>query len=230
MAIATLTPASQGTDDVWDLGAGASKTVAVQTNDGDTSYIKDDDPGGQHTFYHSQLTPDAVEIVTHTLYHRSRTGTGGAQFLRDSGRLKYGANTTIGVCKTGLTDSYSLENDADLAVPGGGTWSRTIVNATQIGIGTCNTGAGGEVRCTQLYWDVEFEPAAGVFVYLVSQWLAPLLGLCGGAGLVFREIGAALKAIQAARLSAMPILPSTPREFEMTKNGLLVRRRYCFAD
>lgn len=170
----TLLPASVGTDDQWGLGAGANKTVAVQTADGDTSYIiiANAVPRAE-SYNHDQLSASAVEITTQTIYNTSRRSIGNTDYRYN--RLLYAAAYSNGAC-TNPTAIYTEKSDTDMGVPGGGTWTPAIVNATEIVVRTCNTGLGHTVRCTQLKWDVTYTEGGG-FMMISESWLPPLIAM-----------------------------------------------------
>lgn len=177
MPSTTLKAASEGTDAAWALGAGASKVIAVNSDDADVGYVKTTDTTivQRQTFNHDQLPGGVAEINSHTLYNKSKRSAGVN--TRRENILRYSGNVTAGAC-TDPTAAYTERADADLAVPGGGTWDVNIVNATEIGVQSCNTGVGAEeVRCTYLRWVVVWTPAHGGYMWLLAGWIPPILAM-----------------------------------------------------
>ena len=176
MPITTLTPTVQGTDSDWLLGAGASKPAAVGTNDADTSYIVTTTAGAiKETYEFDNLPVSAlsVSLVVESVVNRSSAAVNGPSGLRiregatglDGGSLLGGASYS--------TSTYTWASNAIAAA-----WTPALVNSAQWGVhGDMDVGEESNLRVTQIFVDVTWVTKPPGLVFLIGQWLGPLVGV-----------------------------------------------------
>ena len=162
----------------WALGGGggpATKTIAVQTRDGNTSYVNSAVAGTRQAFDVTVLNPDAesisqVDIITNA----ARGGGTNAPFFMFA---SMGALTSDGALVTG-TGTYQDFTELNVPRPSGGPW----LPAEFFAGGTAEFGVAKGVdtnqdRVTYLEVVVTFLPAVGGFQFGISCILPILLGV-----------------------------------------------------
>lgn len=218
MPVRSLLPDAEGTQTAWGLGAGASKVVAVQSNDGDTSYITVTNAAEQlQTFYVDRL-PDAATVPNVDVQIMVRNM--GADWAKTYWRLSgTGVN---GACED-PGGSYTQNYEAAIARPGGGIWAGADFPGsgagTEVGVSSCNTGGSNEVRCTLARFLVTYTIPQGGNAWLLADWLPPILAVAGQA-LMNGEI--------AAILSRLKNRPSDFEDFSLIRAALRRRPAWQF--
>lgn len=151
-----LTVTATSIPNSWVLGAGASKQVAVQSNDGNTSYIR-----STATINTAQqfdiTTPSAVTGIDLINFVRIEAscirGASGSGYTYKVSVVRNG--TTDGANQT-ATGSYVTTGDNFTTRPAGGAWTLTDLQNLEIKI--TNTAA-KEVRCSYLRVVIDYtEP------------------------------------------------------------------------
>lgn len=161
----TITIDAQGVYDQWCLGAGASKPVAMQSDDGNTSYIFQDDgtlcvPGGVGTKESYTLTDIAADgpIDSVVVFGKAaKNGAAGAVTIRlgvySNAVAKFGGNIA-------LTTTYTLYSAVFATDPATGVaWTKDAVNALQWADTAVTITAPREARVSYGYVTVYFNPA-----------------------------------------------------------------------
>jgi hypothetical protein len=177
-------PSAIGYWDQWGLGAGASKVAAVQTNDGDTTYVYHDGPAGgirYESYQYPSLPADfLVSIsVSCTTVQRRVAGTVSA------GVHIYATTTGYGNIGTSYAAYSATRTEAV---------SRATLEAYEGGPAG-NSGAGNTHYCTQVYRTVDYVPAGGFCI-------VDLMGALVGAAATLAELGRAVGAFNARQLAA----------------------------
>ena len=164
MATELIYPTAEGTQKTWNLGAGSDKVSAVQTNDGDSSYIQR--AGTILLWQDYEVDPsqlgagDTINSVTVKAVVRSSNG--GTQIgleLQLPGGA-YGSGTLGGVEGTYNTISWQQTSNPDTGQP----WVPADLNGTnkfEVGIG--NLGTGFQYFCTQIFAEIDFT-TGGILV------------------------------------------------------------------
>lgn len=159
--------------DQWLLGAGASKVAAVQTNDGDTSYIRSGTTNNGQQF--NVAWPTGIAAVN------SLTAKGYAKYVTTSGWHSgvgcYLAGVGADISNDVLTNAYALYTRTCVR-PGGGSWSASDCRSgvTYLYVSTYTSPGGGNVYCTQLWFTLDYTPASGGFNFIIGSLIGPLLG------------------------------------------------------
>ena len=132
---------------------GGTRISCVLTNDGNTSYMhRAPNQGGQESYY-GDLMPlaSAVSSVASRSWSAS-TGLGDgrhkqlyAASINTGGYFPYG-----GV--------YTYRNNSWGTKPGGGAWSKVIVDATQMDVENRGNGVAGSARWTQVWFMATYTP------------------------------------------------------------------------
>lgn len=156
MALETLAMAAVSSPDSWTLGAGASKVVAVATNDGDTSFINSGTTNGtQEQFSTNDPATIGAGDAIASVAIRATCKRGGSQNANYVVTAVVGANTSAGATQTS-TSVYAETTDTFATKPGGGAWTLADVQALEVRI---QNAQGRDVRCTLLVVDVTYTPA-----------------------------------------------------------------------
>lgn len=240
MASVVLYVNAAGSADNWTKVGGLSVVNTMNSDDGNTSYYNIAGEGGipstTHSFDFDAMPGDSVLITSHTPLWNGAKRSGTNKTVTPA------VNFTGWV--TGNTQTYTVNNayasftrvDLDTATP-----TIAQMDSAEMRL-QLTAGAIGDFGWSYTIWTITYIPSAGGFNWLISEWLPPLLSLCSGAGLICREAYSELKRIQVKNAPRtisesiarnkekriMRVLPSNKEEFEMLKNGLLVRRKYCF--
>lgn len=166
MPVVTLDATAVGNYNTWDA-VGGVKPGVINTDDGDTSYIKKDGgTTGRDSYVMEDIPAAAIvaDVRTRLTWRRSETGAGTNRLsVRYLGTDLDGVN----LGDPGLT--YITQTEVWPSPPGGGSWSGPIVNGTEMGI-TRQSGA-GQVRVTRLWGRCTFDVPGGWFPFAFS-WLA----------------------------------------------------------
>jgi hypothetical protein len=178
----TLEPSANGTENNWTkFGGGASKWENCK-DDVDTTGVNSGNVNHTQTFAMDDLPNSAAGSVidTHTIRLYASRDVAGALNIKT--RCYYNAVGEDGAVQavTGIYPNHDWYTEVDETVPGGGTWSYAIVNATEIGGTTGGAGGAGEdCIMAEVEWVVDYTPNAGGFSYLVASWVGWMAPLCG---------------------------------------------------
>ncbi len=203
MGIAVLQPDGIGNHDQWTLGGGVTKWQNVKLPDDDnTTRIVESNVNNRQSFTIDDLpTASAVNSVEVKM-RADKTGAADNvvnMFTRLGGtNLDYGNHT--------VSTSWTDYTNSGVGRPGGGSWAPADfppVGALELGV-RLQSSAGDSARVTTLYMNVSFEPPSGGFIWLLAQWLPPLLSVASH-GLMKREITEILQNLR--------VQPSSPEEF-----------------
>ena len=152
--------AGVGRVDNWALGAGASKQVAVNADDGDTSHIEHVDNRWQDFDIDTTFTPTFAHIsavrVRGTIRFTSTPDGTTAKF-----RIVVGGSTTEYSLGTITTETFLEYISSSIARPGGGDYTNddlvdTGTNRFQFGIYMGSDSA--TLRCTELFVEIDGIP------------------------------------------------------------------------
>lgn len=217
----THLPVAQGAATGWTLGAGASKPVAVQSDDGDTTYNLQTGTTPLAESYSVDALPGGVAAISQVDVHsKARRATGGTTFHRNEWNIN-GASTQVGTC-TDPTAAYTLISSLNVARPGGGAFQITDFNGLtsgfQTGYGSCNTGTADETRCTRAHVVTTWTPAAGSYTWLLQCWLPPLIAVASH-GLLRSELAKILRNLRTR--------PSSDEDFRRLLEAFRVRPRFA---
>lgn len=163
-------PTGVGATDLWELGAGSTKTDAVDdavgAPDGDTSYIRDfnDDTNQTFTFTAVNITAVAGSIDVNVIARcRNDGGSNGI-----SGLITLGSGTTHVAAEQAQTGSYADYTFAYGTNPVDSVeWLESEVEGsgvrglTEIGVRSRSMTATDGVRCTQVYLSVSYTENTG---------------------------------------------------------------------
>lgn len=214
MTVTTLIPASTGTYQELALGAGADELVAVQTNDGDTTYIqRTSGPGERQTYNMDDVT--AGHIVSALVNHVIVRKIGSDQRIRHRSRHN---STDENSVEDNITSTVYVNHSGDLfaLLPGGGNYdTATKVNNAEFGVNSQSDA--NDWRLTQHYVVVTHVPPAGGYFYLLNQWIPPLLTAASHA-VTFKEIAMFFRRFKCR--------PSNRDEYEQIQKNLLRRPVY----
>lgn len=213
MPTAYLRPASVDFSN-WSNQGGVDQVDSVYSDDADAKYIHIDLKDKTARFVHGGMPP-AASITTHFLRNKCRRSA-GVNGTKINNLLYKGGVSTLedkGVPAAGYTNYDST----DLAVPGGGTWSSSIVNQTKIGISTWAVD-GDTIRDTYMFWAVTYVPTSGGHMWLLAQWLPPILAVASHC----------LTKLEIARvLSSLKIQPSDKEDFARIIEAFRRRPRWA---
>lgn len=175
MAVVRALPRSIGAyHDNWTLGAGANKVVAVQTDDGDTSYIFDTGANDEQSFNMDLVAGFFFSVSTITMGFKGRGTTTGTQPYSLFGTRNSATNDYFG---TGAQPvGYTLTTAARATKPTGGAWTPAILDATEAIIFAQTPDDSPTFFCTWIYWDVTGVPFAGGIAQLIAS-LGPLVAV-----------------------------------------------------
>ena len=160
MAIEVIKVAAVTSPNLWVLGAGANKVVAVNApSDDDASYIYDNvRSSGQQYSLVSTSIPVGSTINSVSVFSRCRKTTGSGVW---DVVLRLGAASTTGPSH-GALSTYSEYTDA-LARPGGGIWALSDFSTLEVKIVSF---VAGSARCTSLWLIVDYTPPPSAFFHL----------------------------------------------------------------
>ncbi len=164
----SLDPTATGTDNAHTLGAGANKVVAVTRPDDDaTTYIYNTASAARQGYNHSALPTSTDQLVSNLMRYRWR------MILNEetdpiTEQMTFGGLLSGTYNEPGLASFNSVNGDSGWNAgshsqprPGGGSFSITDVNNTELvirapmvsGLSTCYT--------TTIYWDWTITLAGG---------------------------------------------------------------------
>ena len=158
MATTTAQASGVGSTDNWTLAAGASKTVAVNSPDDDTtSYIQSGTTTNTYQYFAcspSIATGDTItEIVVHARCKRG--GASDCDFRIGYTFTPNGGGTQTG--ESGLGVLTATNNYADFSYTHS---SLSVVWGSGLEFWIRNS-QGRQLHCTTLYVDITYTPAAG---------------------------------------------------------------------
>lgn len=172
----TLTPSSEGTHTAWTLGAGGSKTAAVDKDSGDATYIYSPSGGGgnRNSFVQDDIDSSAVQI-TGNVSARYRIWDGNTQSATYRQYWRYsGTNDDSAAVDNPSTSPADFTNN--FATFNSGTpWTVAIINGLEIGIHAVTSGS-YQQRCGELYTFGNYVQGGGGMAYLVVSLIGGLLG------------------------------------------------------
>jgi hypothetical protein len=211
-----LPATASGAHTDWNLIIGANKWVAVNKPDDDANtYIQTAAaPAPKESYTFADLNILAAIIVSVNL-----DSSGMRAGASDLGRFRAfwlydGSFTYSDYHQPGA--AWTDYQDDDMARPGGGNWSRAIINASEYGV-EHNLNGGTGMNVTTLAGNVDWLPGgAGSYKWLIQSWVSPLLPFIGGAVDVVRELGPYFAQLQTK--------PSTEEDFRRIQEWLQRRR------
>ena len=134
------------------------RCVDEQTADDDTTYVYRSSSSSNYIrdTYATQDTSASGTINSVTIYIRCRYSGGSATpnartVVRISGTDYVGTDII-------LTTSWATYSTTYTTNPAGGAWTWAAINALECGVDLRRTIGGGEVRCTQVYIEVNYTP------------------------------------------------------------------------
>lgn len=211
----------------WSANGAASIHECIDdgagSNDDDTTYISDGDSGGNDVGVSGNTDfPDNVSVINSVLiggYHRtaiegfSPEGTNHLLYINST---RYTSAITLG---TGI-DTYALKTTSWATNPDTtNPWLESEIDAPLV-FGLRRTNTNGPAWYTSSLWvDVDFEPARGGFVIMMSAILPWL-----GAGLGLEHLPAIARAVCARTRTLI-----SPREYARALDELRGMKRAAFA-
>lgn len=190
--IRNMRPVAEGYVAGWNLGAGASKVAAVDpgdpiSHDDDTTYIEAV-PANEQAYKVTPAAPDMVLVNTFTWGTRCRCTIGPTRDV-ELRTILNGSNSAAATFSPDTT--WSLQTTTNR--PGGGAWTVSDVSDPSLEGYIKRTDAGtGKMRCTSVWYELDFVAGGGTFGFLLSI-LAPFLG----ASVLLTEIPMALPLLRA---------------------------------
>lgn len=163
-----------GARDNWALGAGASKVVAVQSNDGDTTYIERVNSDGQQSFTFTAFDIPAgasIEALVWTAVIKEQAGALAFRpLIRVNGTdynlaAPHQLTAAIGIDGSYRLVEYVMTSNPDIVgtaawliadIEGAGGASNPL---EEMSIFASSVGAGEELRCTELFLMVLYDQA-----------------------------------------------------------------------
>lgn len=175
MATVDLLPNGNGYSIQWVLSAG-TRPSCLWTNDGATSYIsKDTASVGIDSYTLDDMPAGAVSInsvVVYAYVGRSATGPGNGNI-----GVRYNSTNLFSSAAI-FPGSWNQWTYTAANAPGGGAWTPTILNSTEVMVRAQGDGTSGvSAYCTQLYVHVDYVPGGSMFMIIMSL-LGPLIGSC----------------------------------------------------
>lgn len=181
MPSVNLRPSAVGAFDTWTLAAGASKTAAVDpqspiSHDDYTSYITGNVNINQ-SFYMATDKPSAIGVVNSLGASIRHLGDWADGFTT----VQWGARlgTTNGALGSDTRGGTIWINQATASVgrPGGGSWGPYDIydSSLQLVINSGNGGTGSYV--TSVWMPLDYTPAPGGYLTLVSSLVGAAVGL-----------------------------------------------------
>ncbi len=215
MPAQVLTPSAVGFYDTGVLGAGASKTAAVQTNDGDTSYMSYAAANKVETFVMQQtpLNPYAIVISSYVASYVEKY-VGASLNATFKHRARYNSTDSDVQWWTSTSGSltsntYTTDSDTLATAPDGSAWTPTSANNTQLG-SNMNAYTSGEVRVTQIFATVTFLAGPGGQMFML--WCVPLLLAQIGAGIGLEHVDGIARELYRQSGGIHRVLPDERRE------------------
>jgi hypothetical protein len=173
--ISTLFPASVSLDDPDFAFTGGTVVTAMNSDDGDTSYLEGLNTGPErHALDDLPNTANGGKVNQVDWIYKWRNTDGSTQ---GKSGVYYNGVTDFDANKagTGYTDTtFNRPNP-----PGGGVWTWDIVNATE-GVYDWIAASTGGFRVTLARLVVDWDPFAGGFAFLVGSLIGPFLGAAIG--------------------------------------------------
>lgn len=150
------------TNDQFTLGAGASKVVAVNTNDGETGYIHDNNAGSsraQGFHIDGNFTERMSKVLAVRIRGWMRNDPDTDAIPGNKWRLRLGGSLTeSAVFEVDTAGGYVEYVSASLARPGGGTWSEEDFRAATFEYEILTPSDSGDLRITYLKPETDYEP------------------------------------------------------------------------
>ncbi len=219
MTITKLQVASDVSKDAaWTHVGGSTNYTGLQEPDDTGTYMESDTNTGDSRFSLDNLGPTQNVINSYTSMYRSRRIGVSNSTVR--ARVTTSGGTSNASTRVMSNASYAEYTDVFATAPGGGAWTLTLVNESDIHYEKTVGGANTETRITTLLVTVDSDIAtdAGYYMHLIS-WLPPLIAAASHA-LSFRDV--------AAILSRLKTQPSSREEFCRILDVFRVRPRYSF--
>jgi hypothetical protein len=210
MASINLLPTGNGYTLQFIVFAG-SRPTCVQTNDGDSTGVRCNRTDVKTDAYTVDDAPSDFATTT-TLYSRfimRKDGTGTNSNVRNG--VRYSGTNAWGTLGSGYTSGYTdYLPKLHTTAPGGGSWDRDTINASEVLFYNNGDGSANSVRVTMAYLQLTYVVAAGGgFVFALRQYLMPLLGT----GITFGQMGSLCSALREA--SGLRQLTYEPHEWPM---------------
>lgn len=206
-----LVPDGVGTYNQWTENGGSGHSIMHDSNN--ATFISCYNCGRKSYSMGNMTSPDVGPISKLTHIARaseSAANAGYAPFFR------YGGTNDDGAAQAVTTSWLDYAVDFPTA-PGGGPWSLSIVNSTEVGV--LWGGGVATIRVSEIKVRVHFSLAVGGFALFVSQWLPPLIAVASHA-LMKREI--------AEILSSLRVRPSSDFEFRKLLEAFGRRPAFVF--
>lgn len=164
----TLLPISTGTYDLYVNIGGATKKDSVRTDDGNTTYIYRRNADNGQSFNIDDLPDDVATIVDVKVIALCARVSGSALICPYT---RYSGTNDFSFGSQQPTGSYTDVTFNPATAPGGGAWSKTIINSTEIGTKWIAGTAGQEHRVTYLRMVVEvtLNPSAGAGAHFANH-------------------------------------------------------------
>jgi len=220
MAESVLEVTAVATFDTWPLQQGANKVVAVQTPDDDaTTYLLSGGASCSESYDHDALPAEAGAIIS--VKTRGRGGIGGASTWWLG--ITDGVNSSLEQHSVAF---WATHTTGALAVPVGGDWDVSKVNAIEVfsqkgGFGPDNS------YLTSLRLEVEWTTSGGGLI--IESWIPFLIssGLFGCALMSESTERFFSAIIRILRSRGLKTVPSRPEEFALIFE-MLRRPSFCF--
>lgn len=175
MAVIRCLPRVVATYDLWTLGAGASKVAAVQTDDGDTSYITDSGSNKKQSYFVDTVANRMQSVSTIDVAGKGR-GTTTLTTPSTSAFIR-GSATDTGVTTVPCGVSYALATASRGTNAVGGAWTPAILDATELGFFSQTPDDSPVFFITWGYFDVTGILIAGSFVFFAASLFGPIVAL-----------------------------------------------------
>lgn len=155
MANLYLEPSGNGIDNGFaDLVGAGTKAIAVQSDDGDTSYNGNSSGAAARQAYsHAPLPSSVISVQNHYVEHKARSTAAGPPWPQVNGYVYLAGARTDGSIVT-LSATYVMRTETNLARPGGGSWTLADFNAAEFGVWH-TSGAYGNIRLTRCVWRLD---------------------------------------------------------------------------
>lgn len=161
MAVETLRPNAAGDAAAHTVSGGSGTNYGVTSDNSDTSYIantttnttKEDDMNlDAPVAVQSEDTIDSIDVRWRARTETSATGSGRPG-------LRLGGTNSMGTTQSSIPTSATNYTSANVARPGGGSWTFTDLADLQVVIES--TRAGNNVRIFELFVDINYTVGGG---------------------------------------------------------------------
>lgn len=207
-----LVPNAAGAYSQWAEQGGTGPSM--MSDGSNTTFISEFVNGQRHSYAMGNMTsPNVGRINKVTHMHRASYSAASAY---NTPFFRHGGTNADGT-QVALTASWLDYNEDFPTAPGGVPWTKSIVDATEIGV--LRSAGNSTSRVSEMSARVDFVFSTGGFALFVSQWLPPLMALASH-GLLKREA--------AVILARESIRPSNLEEFGRLLEAFQRRPRFCF--